>query len=149
MVTRLEFANGSRILPLPENPDAIVGYSNVKLLVIDEASRVADELYKVVRPMLATSNGSIVGLSTPYGQRGWFFDAWQSSEPWVRQRQTAEECPRISREFLASEAKALGDRWFNQEYLCSFESGIDNVFDLDVVRASITYDVKPFVFQEP
>ncbi len=48
-------------------------YSNE--LKIDEAARVSDELYRAVRPMLATSGGRIVLLSTPFGKRGFFFRA--------------------------------------------------------------------------
>ncbi len=35
------------------------GYAGVDLLVIDEAARVPDELYRSVRPMLAVSNGRL------------------------------------------------------------------------------------------
>jgi hypothetical protein len=39
--TQLQLANGSRIISLPGNEQTIRGYSGVKLLVIDEASRVS------------------------------------------------------------------------------------------------------------
>jgi len=54
----LEFANGSRIIALPGKEGTIRGFSGVRLLVIDEASRVPDALYQAVRPMLAVSGGS-------------------------------------------------------------------------------------------
>jgi hypothetical protein len=38
---------------------------------------------------------------------------------------TAQDCPRISREFLDGEWKAMGDQWFRQEYLCEF-IGMEN-----------------------
>ena len=62
---RLELANGSRVVSLPGDEKNIRGYSGVTLLVIDEAARVADELYYAVRPMLAVSQGRLVALSTP------------------------------------------------------------------------------------
>ena len=41
--------------------------AGVTLLVIDEAARVRDDLYRSVRPMLAVSEGRLVSLSTePY-----------------------------------------------------------------------------------
>src|SRR6516164_6083662 len=49
----LEVVHGTRIVSLPCNADTIRGYSNVRLLVIDEAARVPDELYHSVRPMMA------------------------------------------------------------------------------------------------
>ena len=144
--TMISFVNGSRIVSLPENPDAVVGYSGVSLLIIDEASRVSDELYKEVRPMLATCNGKLIAISTPFGQRGWFFEAWGSDEPWLRARITAENCPRITKAFLEEELKSLGERYFRQNYSCSFEAGIDTVFDLEVVRSSISSEIQPFHF---
>src|SRR5262245_16713650 len=51
----LHLGNGSRVLSLPCSGDTIRGYANVNMLVIDEAARVPDELYRAVRPMLAVS----------------------------------------------------------------------------------------------
>ena len=114
---RVEFANGSRVVSLPGDEGTIRGFSGVTLLIIDEAARVMDDLYFAVRPMLAVSRGRLVALSTPFGQRGWFYDAWQSNEAWERVRVTANECPRITEEFLAGERRTLGERWYRQEYM--------------------------------
>src|ERR671910_116105 len=69
----IRFANGSRIEALPGSEKTIRGFSGVDLLILDEASRVADELYHAVRPMLAVSGGSLLVLSSPFGKRGGFF----------------------------------------------------------------------------
>jgi hypothetical protein len=140
---RVEFANGSRVLSLPGTEGTVRGFSEVALLVIDEAARVADPLYYSVRPMLAVSRGRMVALSTPFGKRGWFHDEWFGSGSWERVRITAPECPRISPEFLAEEQRALGERWFRQEYLCSFEDVIDAVFAYADIQAALSNDVKP------
>jgi hypothetical protein len=78
---RLELANGSRVVSLPGREDTIRGYSGVRLLVVDEAARVPDELYYAVRPMLAVSGGTAIALSTPYGRRGWFHREWSGGDP--------------------------------------------------------------------
>ena len=72
----MELANGSRIEALPGTEKTIRGFSGVDLLLVDEASRVADELYYAVRPMLAVSGGRLMMLTTPYGRRGVFFEEW-------------------------------------------------------------------------
>jgi hypothetical protein len=118
---RLELANGSRILCLPGVEETIRCYSP-SLLIIDEAARVLDDLYRAIRPMLAVSRGRLVALSTPFGQRGWFYDEWHSSGPWQRIRVTWQDCPRISTDFIAEEERALGRSWVAQEYECSFEA---------------------------
>jgi phage terminase large subunit-like protein len=61
----MELTNGSRIEALPGTEKTIRGFSGVDLLILDEAARVADELYFAVRPMLAVSGGSLMMLSTP------------------------------------------------------------------------------------
>jgi Terminase large subunit, T4likevirus-type, N-terminal len=139
----LQLANGSRILSLPGTEKTVRCYSGVALLIIDEAARVDDALYRAVRPMLAVSKGRLIALSTPFGKRGWFHDAWHSEEPWQRLRITADECPRITPAFLAEERRALGDRWYRQEYLCSFEDVIDAVFSYADIQAALRDDVKP------
>lgn len=83
---RMELANGSRIVSLPGKEETVRGFSGVRLLAVDEAARVPDELYFSVRPMLAVSAGRLVALSTPFGTRGWWFEAWRSEEPWERYR---------------------------------------------------------------
>jgi predicted phage terminase large subunit-like protein len=118
----LTLANGSRIVALPGGEATIRGYSGVALLVIDEASRIPDDLYKTVRPMLAVSGGRLIALSTPFGQRGWFYEAWKSQEAWQRIEKPAQACPRIDPAFLAEEKASMGPAWYRQEYECSFES---------------------------
>jgi hypothetical protein len=135
----LELANGSRVVCLPDSQEGVVGFSAPRLIVIDEAARVSDELYKSVRPMLATSNGKLVTLSTPFWNQGWFFNIWDESaegvrkraklnEPWRRTPVPASMIPRITPEFLADELVELGERWFQQEYHLTFLDAIDSVF---------------------
>jgi hypothetical protein len=119
----LTLANGSRIVSLPGEEGTVRGFSGVALLVIDEAARVEDDLYRAVRPMLAVSGGRLVALSTPFGRRGWFAQEWHGEGSWQRVRVTAEECPRISPAFLVEERRALGEDWYRQEYGCEFVEG--------------------------
>ena len=44
---------------------------------------------------------------------------------------------------LAEERQALGERWFRQEYMCSFEDVVDAVFSYDDIQAALSDDVKP------
>jgi hypothetical protein len=141
---RLELTNGSRIISLPGKEETIRGYSGVDLLIIDEASRVPDDLYYSVRPMLAVSGGRLVVLTTPFGKRGFFHREWVEGGPtWQRIKVTADECPRIPAAFLAEERAALGDWWYKQEYGCEFVETIDQVFSYEEVMAAISPEVKP------
>jgi hypothetical protein len=141
----LKLENGSRIITLPGSEKTIRGFSGVGLLVVDEASRVEDELYFAVRPMLAVSGGALMMLSTPHGKRGVFYEEWTggSSAGWERYRVTAEECPRISPEFLEEERQALPAWVYRQEYECSFEETEDQVFSTEMVERAVTPEVTP------
>jgi hypothetical protein len=119
----LVLKNGSRIVSLPCREETIRGYSNVHLLIIDEAARVPDDVYRAVRPMLAVSGGRLICLSTPYGRRGFFWQAWATGgDDWLRVEVPAERIPRISPAFLAEERRQQGESYFRQEYCCSFEA---------------------------
>ncbi len=136
--------NQSRVVGLPGSEATIRGFSAVSLLLVDEASRVEDELYLAIRPMLAASNGALWLMSTPFGKRGFFYEAWdRGGAAWERVEVTAEKCPRISEEHLKEERRTMGERWFRQEYLCEFVDSVSGVFDRDVVEAAIREDVKP------
>jgi hypothetical protein len=139
----MELENGSRIVALPGEEETIRGFSGVDLLINDEASRVSDALYYSVRPMLAVSGGDIMLLSTPFGKRGFFFEEWTSGADWLKVKVTAYQCPRISREWLEAERKAIGEWWFAQEYLCEFVDTTDQVFSYEDVMRAVTSEVKP------
>ena len=145
---RLELANGSRVISLPGDEKSIRGYSGVRLLIVDEAARVDDALYYSIRPMLAVSGGLILCLTTPFGKRGWFYNEWIGESRWQRVQVTADQCPRIPRDFLAEEQRALGPRWFRQEYQCSFEDVTDAVFSSTDIDAAVAKPVKALAFPE-
>ena len=139
----LAFANGSRMVGLPGNEATVRGFSAVSLLLVDEAARVSEELYLAVRPMLAVSGGTIWLMSTPYGKRGFFWEAWANGGPeWERVRVPATECPRIEREFLEEERRTMGDRYFRQEYLCEFAEAEGAVFDREMIERAFRIDVR-------
>jgi hypothetical protein len=143
----MELSNGSRIEALPGTEKTIRGFSGVDLLIVDEASRVADELYYAARPMLAVSGGRLMMLSTPHGKRGVFFEEWSGGEGWERYEVPAAECPRVPASFLEEERRTLPGWVYRQEYECSFEETEDQVFSHDLVSAAITDEVTP-MFEE-
>jgi hypothetical protein len=140
----LEFTNGSRIVALPGKEATIRGFSGVSLLIVDEASRVPDELYQAVRPMLAVSGGDILLLSTPFGKRGFFHHEWtEGGADWDRTKVTAEMCPRIPKAWLEQERQSIGDWWFRQEYMCEFVETIDQVFGYEDIQRALDDSVTP------
>jgi hypothetical protein len=139
----LELENDSRIVTLPGSEKTIRGFSGAALLILDEAARVADELYFAVRPMLAVSGGALIMLSTPYGKRGVFYEEWTGGHGWERYEVPATQCLRISEEFLEEERRVLPSWVYRQEYECSFEETEDQVFTTEMVEQAVTPEVTP------
>jgi hypothetical protein len=140
----LKMANGSRIVSLPGQEGTVRGYSAVALLAIDEAARVPDALYAAVRPMLAVSGGRLVALSTPFTKRGWWYEAWRSSEPWERYEVPATTCPRIPAAFLDEERRSMGEFYFRAEYGCEFLDSESRAFRREDVDRAFDEDVAPW-----
>jgi hypothetical protein len=81
----IELSNGSRILVVPATEKAARGYSNPDIIILDEASRIEDAVYKSgVRPMLTDNEKcELIAISTPNGRMGFFANAW-ASDRWER-----------------------------------------------------------------
>jgi hypothetical protein len=60
------------------------------LVLIDEAAKVSEQLYRSVRPSLAVSQGRLILLSTPYGKQGMFWQAWNQPD-WSKVKVTADQ----------------------------------------------------------
>jgi len=139
----IQCPNGARMFALPSSEANIRGFSKVALLLIDEASRVKDELFHSVKPMLAISHGRLACLSTPFGKRGFFHEEWTKGVGWDRVMVKATDCPRISAKFIAEEKAALPEAWFRQEYMCEFADTDGAVFNYDDVMRALRSDVLP------
>jgi hypothetical protein len=146
----LYLLNRSRLIAVPAEEENIRGISGVDLLIVDEAARVKDEVYEAVRPMLATTDGKTVLLSTPYHERGFFYGLWREIEKgkpaqadWLRLEIPATQCPRISKQYLENERMRHGERIFNQEYMCEFAPNEYRIFSRDLLEAAIDDTIEP------
>lgn len=141
----LELRTGSELLALPGSEETIRGIEAVDLLIVDEAALVADDLFGAVHPMLATTDGRCVAMSTPRGRRGWFWREWEGSDvEWHRAKVTAREIPRIDPKWLERTRRRVGEWMFRQEFLCEFLDTDDQLFKTDLVRAALSDAVTPF-----
>jgi hypothetical protein len=138
-LTEVELVSGGLAVSLPgDRPAMLRGLSlrhdGPAVLIVDEASRVRDELWATISPMLAAAPAAQqILLSTPAGANGEFHRAWSSGEDWERVQITADQCPRISAAHLAAERIRLGDALYRQEYFGAFVSAPGSVFDAEVL----------------
>ena len=139
----LKLPNGSRIVGLPGVEGTVRGFSSVSLLLIDEASRVEDEMYRALRPMLAVGSGDLWLMSTPNRKQGFFYDIWEhGGDEWMRVKAPANECPRIPEEFLKEELAEHGEDGFRREYLCEFLDSGTAVFDRELLDRAMDGEVR-------
>ncbi len=132
----IAFPNRSRIVGLPGNETTARGYS-ASLLLIDEAARVDDRMYRAMRPSLAVANGDLWLMSTPFGKRGFFWEEWEhGGDEWERISVPATECPRISAQLLAEEQEK-GDETYRREYMCEFGDMEGAVFSRESIDAAL------------
>ena len=144
----VRFANGNRFIARPGSEKSARSFSSVSLLLEDEASRVLDDLYNSVRPMLAVSDGRHIMMSTPFGKRGHFYKIWEDEiDLWESYEIPAEMCPRISKEFLDEERRT--NPWYKQEYECEFMETVDSVFTADQVAGAMSGQVEPLILEVP
>jgi hypothetical protein len=139
----LALPSGARIVSLPSTETTVRGFAGVTLLIEDEAARVSDALHFSTRPMLATTNGRHILLSTPFGTRGHFFEVWRDGGPsWERVKIRADQCPRISEAFLEEERESMGDWWYQQEYGCQFLDAQSAAFTREDVDRAFLEEVE-------
>ena len=147
-MTDVELVSGGLAVSLPgDRPGMLRGLSlrheGPAVLIVDEASRLRDELWATTSPMLAAAPAAQqILLSTPAGAGGEFHRAWSSNEDWERVQITADQCPRISAEHLAAERIRLGDALYRQEYFGAFVLAPGSVFDAEVLAHMFGDDIE-------
>lgn len=80
--TMIELKNGSKIIALPCGPDGATlrGYT-ADLVVMDEAAFMPEDVIaSVIFPMLATTNGTAIMLSTPWGRNHIFYRSFKNPD---------------------------------------------------------------------
>src|SRR5258708_4221761 len=152
----LELTNDSRVIVLPGTEATARGLSGIDYLLIEEASRVPDESYFAVRPMIATKpHAKVIVMSTPFGTRGFYWEEYKrildqkmsilfdgESGRWLYIEVPAEECPRITPEFLAEEKETMGEWWFEQEYHNKFMDALTAAFRSEDIARIVKKDVE-------
>ena len=144
-VHRLELQNGSRIVTLTgQRPESIRGFSNVSLLIIDEAARVPDESYHAARPMVAVSDGRVILLSTPLGRRGFFGTLGRIRQIGLRSKLTPTNVRVLPRLFLGRRSKRSRIGSFGRNISISSRKSFRRSLDLKTSRRHLIIRSSPY-----
>jgi hypothetical protein len=146
--SKVQLINGSilRCLPTGVSGLGIRGFT-VDMLLVDEAAFIPDEVFAAVTPMLLTTGGSIILVSTPHGRKGYFYEAFNSptyksfhvkSLDVIKNRQITESWTERQREYalqhLANEEKRMTKLQFQQEYQGEFVDDLRQLFPDDLIK---------------
>jgi len=128
----LKLKNGSiiRCLPTGDSGYGIRGFT-IDRLYADEAAFIKEEVWAAVTPMLATTGGDIILLSTPFGMENYFFRMSTNKkfkyihvdpEKVINGRPEPQKTNLI--EFRKDEKERMTKLQFQQEHLGLFVGGI-------------------------
>ena len=137
---KLTLTNGSVIYCLPTGLSGygIRGYT-VHMLIADEAAFIPEAVWTAVTPMLAVTGGDIILLSTPFGDSGYFYDCFQDPN-FTKFHVSSEDCPRISKAFLAFEKSRMTKAQYAQEYKGEFVHELSRFFSEELITQTLSLD---------
>jgi len=150
---RIALRNKTKIFCLPTGVSGItIRGRTINRLYVDEASRVPEEVWGAVTPMLLTTGGSMILLSTPFGAQGEFHRIWINKESaydsFTRFSATSEtvmENRTISAtwtqkqrdkslEMIERAKRRMSKREYAQEYLGEFLEELDKYFPDELIQ---------------
>lgn len=143
---KILLTNGSVIHCLPTGMTGygIRGYT-IDQLYADEAHYIPEDVWTAVTPMLATTGGEIILLSTPFGREGYFFRCFKD-ENFKTFHISTEEVAKIRPPemrkrmdaFLASERERMTKNQYAQEYLGQFIDELNQFFPDNLIKECMT-----------
>ncbi len=112
-------------------PNSLLGES-VDLLVVDECSRIARNIYEqyLSPTTIDNPNSRIFYISTPFG-RNWFYEYWVRANETAKQEAfhfASKDNPYLPEGFWEEQRKRLPKDVFQQEYAADFLQGGGTVF---------------------
>lgn len=148
--TKILLKNGSQILarPVGNTGDSIRGYTS-HILIIDEASRMDEDIFISSRPTLMTTGGKIWIASTLKGKKGFFWECYQnkknrftvfhvSSEEVIFNRPISdtwtEDIKRETIQFLQDEKETMPESAYAQEYLAIAQEDTQRFFPQELIE---------------
>lgn len=141
--TEIEFENGSRIICLPTGNDGktIRGYT-ADLIIVDEAAFIDRAIYEdVLEPMLATTDGTMLLASTPFGTSGYFYDAFHR-DGWDTLQVPMESSPLIDEDYIERQRETKSSITFRQEVLGQFVEAADAFFPREVITQCVSDEIQ-------
>lgn len=166
--TRIQLKNNTTIWCLPTGLKGIgIRFLTVHRLYGEEASRIPHEVWTAVTPMLLTTGGDIVLLTTPAGKGTYASDVWNNkddayrsfkkfsadSEEVVKQRKICTTWTELQRDkalqHLAREKSRMTKLQYAQEYEGKEVEDLKRFFSDSVIEQCTIIKEKPITWADP
>jgi len=140
--TRIEMHNGGRVVCLPCS-ETVRGLSNAALIIADEAQLLEASFFQALEPMGAVAkNPKLVILGTATSRATKFYQYYASGTFKVFERRS-DQCPRISKEFLADKLASLGPLLYGAEFENKWIDDASQIIADDLLDAAVNDSYVP------
>lgn len=141
---RLMFKDGTGILcyAAGDTGEGLRGFT-IKKIMPDEGSRMSEEYFIAVLPMLSIVHGSMDIASTPAGKKHRdgsfkFFYKCSLDPNFKKIFVSAEDCPRHTKEYLLRMKDQMSKLGYAQEFLAVFTDELRRLFDDEMIKLICT-----------
>jgi len=134
--TIIQLTNKSQIIALPCSENLLRGYT-AQLAICDEAAFIPENtITQIIFPMLSTTNGTAIFLSTPWGKDHFFYKAFMNPAYSVHKIKS-NQCPLITPQFLEEMRQNMTHEAYQMEYEAEFTEAATCYFPQDLIRKCI------------
>jgi phage FluMu gp28-like protein len=134
--TQIQFENGSCIIALPCSEHMLRGYT-ANMVILDEASWIPENIItQILFPMLSTTDGYAIFLSTPWDRNHFFYRAFCNPNYSVHKVKSCE-CPLIKPEFLQEMRLNMTKDAYMTDYEAEFVDAFNSFFPKDLISECV------------
>ena len=165
---RFFLTNGTVVYCLPTGERGIgIRFLTIDRLYGEEASRIPEDVWTAVIPMLLTTGGSTILLSTPHGKQGEFYRVWSNkdsaynsfrrfsidSEKVVSERKICATWTTLQRtkalEKIEQAKARFSKKMFMQEYMGEFVEDLFRWFTDEWIASACTQKRRERIYEDP
>lgn len=134
--TIIQLTNHSQIIALPCSQNLLRGYT-AQLAICDEAAFIPEiVITQIIFPMLSTTNGTAIFLSTPWDKNHFFHKAFLNPK-YSTHKVKSKQCPLIKPEFLKEMQQNMTREAYLMEYEAEFTETQNSYFPQELIRKSV------------
>ena len=134
--TIIQLTNKSQIIALPCSEHMLRGYT-AHQIICDEAAFIPEQIItEIVFPMLSTTKGQAIFLSTPWDKNHIFYKNFTNPK-YNTYKIKATDCPLIDQQFLEEMRQNMTEEAYKREYEAEFTEAQNSYFPQNLIRKCV------------